>query len=440
MPRLHAMKTFALAISETAVLLSAGMSANAEEAGPNAAIQAEVDRLKLKKDLLTLENEIDAERLKPLTDLSGDDKTELTTDAGQFEAQSIANTMIDDMAALIARTISGVASTKRFAVLTGEESFNIDAATLFDLEVDNVSATLCDSTVLKGARATEPKSNLPCPHLDKASDVQMFAAGAAPLALTAASVLLRSETKVSGIQVSVESRALASAVAKHLKNAEPACAKPGDAKHAAFRPAAIVTAKSSGSIPELNTVTALRKRAMQLKTCVERGNVEIGCHKPDPKKEKERVERIVAAIAMFEAFNDTLFKPRPDGSMRMADVLRAKQLLREGDSKELRILRVRASAGGSTVSRKNLWTALGAPGAKVSAGLIAEYELTDPATGEVEAWGTFSRASKLVTFADVSRTGNMLTHRRDEKCTEPPKCPAVPETCNETSKKECKSN
>jgi hypothetical protein len=172
---------------------------------------------------------------------------------------------------------------------------------------------------------------------------------------------------------------------------------------------------------------------MQLKTCVERGNVEIGCHKPDPKKDKERLDRIVAAIATFEAFNETLFKPRADGSMRMADVLRAKHLLQKGDSNKLRILRVRASAGGSTVSKKNLWTALGAPGAKVSAGLIAEYELTDPATGKVEAWGTCSSVSKLLTFADVSRTGNMLTHRRDEKCAEPPKCPAVPASCKETS-------
>jgi len=78
--------------------------------------------------------------------------------------------------------------------------------------------------------------------------------------------------------------------------------------------------------------------------------------------------------------------PAADGSMRLATALRQSRLMRNANNLVLRVEVNRA--GGTMITVKNLWTAVGLPAIRLSGGVIASYSLTDRTNGTVRLSGT----------------------------------------------------
>lgn len=109
---------------------------------------------------------------------------------------------------------------------------------------------------------------------------------------------------------------------------------------------------------------------------------------------------VKAAAERYDAFFARITQPDGTGAAPLASILRQSMLAPAG----ARVLRVTADAeGGSVLTRRNLWTALGASAVGVTGGVVASYVVSDPEDGRVLAAGTLRCGTNLAAIRDIHR-------------------------------------
>ena len=108
-----------------------------------------------------------------------------------------------------------------------------------------------------------------------------------------------------------------------------------------------------------------------------------------------------AAVSNVTAF----VKSMSTATKGQAPIMLAAELYTVEQKRPL-ILRVAIEqAGGSAITRSNIWYTLGWPGqATISSGLLASYRLTDPSSGEVKAQGLVRCMTKPRNFDKVAKS------------------------------------
>jgi hypothetical protein len=123
-----------------------------------------------------------------------------------------------------------------------------------------------------------------------------------------------------------------------------------------------------------------------------------------PKQTDEQKAAVAAAQAVLArviAFQDRVTSPTTDGSVRLASALRQSYLMRAANNL---VLRVRVNrAGGTMITVKNLWTAIGLPAIRLSGGAIASYTLTERTSGLVRMSGTVVCRTELTGLRSAMR-------------------------------------
>lgn len=117
--------------------------------------------------------------------------------------------------------------------------------------------------------------------------------------------------------------------------------------------------------------------------------------------EKATPSPAVKAVAdRYDTFFARITQPDGTGAVPLATILRQSMLVPAG----ARVLRVVADAeGGSVLTRRNLWTALGASAVGVTGGVVASYTLSNPANGLLLAAGTLRCGTNLAAIRDIHR-------------------------------------
>lgn len=102
--------------------------------------------------------------------------------------------------------------------------------------------------------------------------------------------------------------------------------------------------------------------------------------------QKAQVAEMNLVLTRIGEFSTRLRTAGTDGRLLLAAILRQERLQNNTSSYVLRV--TLDAAGGTLITRKNLWTALGAPAIILSGGVIADYSLSDRNTGALLLGGT----------------------------------------------------
>lgn len=93
--------------------------------------------------------------------------------------------------------------------------------------------------------------------------------------------------------------------------------------------------------------------------------------------------------ASYKALVDTVDAMLAPGKDGAPSLLESALMVEALSAQNLKVLRVKIiKAGGSVVNRSNIWTTLGANGLTISGGLIATYRVVDPTNGSISKSGT----------------------------------------------------
>jgi hypothetical protein len=102
--------------------------------------------------------------------------------------------------------------------------------------------------------------------------------------------------------------------------------------------------------------------------------------------QKAQVAEMTLVLTHIGEFSTRLRTNGTDGKPLLAAILRQERLQSNTSSHVLRV--TLDASGGTLITRKNLWTALGAPAIILSGGVIADYSLSDRDTGALLLGGT----------------------------------------------------
>jgi hypothetical protein len=319
-------------------------------------------------------------RVKAQTDALGipkvEGKTTVGTNGGVLESWMLSSYAVDasgrEIAGNVVSALNSWAgattpvppSQRRILLISGDESLSLDTAA-------NVAAqiALVDRNIMLAAPGVCPAS------------VSMTAAfGAALPFIGAVANLLKTDTEITGLDFTVPPRMLAAATGKYLRTS-----------HSVVIPTAAV-ATSSGSPTAVAWDKLLKSR-----------NVARSClpATPDdklPDAVKPKVKALREAIASADDLESKLLKPDDKGNTLLGQAVRVDALV-VGDPYVLRV--TVEKGGGSMLKRSNVWTALGAPAVAITGGLVSNYWLTDPRTGELILSGNVVCRTAMTNLRDV---------------------------------------
>lgn len=353
-----------LAAAATAVALVVSMQpAVAAEEDPNADLTAEAARLNAQAGVATAEAakiNAQAARDKARVDALGlpsfEGKTTINTGALAVESWMLASSAVNAAARQIRSGVSDAQGDRKVILLAGDEPLDFGLLGAIETEVKALAQQLESACQQDGKTclASETVTNSPA----------MISA-----VIGAAAGLLRQNTELSGIDVSLNSRVLAAAVASKMagKGIIPTAATAFDE----------TTAGTNSVLTNFFRLVTTATSARQV-----RDNL-AGVKKPS-QKQKNALAALNTALTRYDAFYTKMTSAESSGVVPLANAARLRQLL---DGRPL-VLRVDVEkAGGSVVKRENLFTLLGADPVAISGGLVASYRLTDPYTGVVSAAG-----------------------------------------------------
>lgn len=198
----------------------------------------------------------------------------------------------------------------------------------------------------------------------------------------AAANLLKSDTEISGLDVTIPSRMLAAATGKHLRSAAWAVVLPS---------AAVATSQGSPTAKAWTGLLALRDASRGCLPSTPDDQL------PDPMKPK--VKALREAIAAADEMESKLLKADDKGNTPLGQAVRVDALM---EGAHPYVLRVNVEkGGGSLLKRSNVWTALGASAVGITGGLISSYSLTDPYTGELIVSGNVACRTAMTSLRAV---------------------------------------
>lgn len=289
-------------------------------------------------------------------------KTTLGDGAGKAEAAMLTTSAIRAAAVEIAGEAKPSAGT---ILIAGSDQFDLSALLTFRAEAMGVEAQL------KSALAV---SDLPsC--TDGSIGVEIIPAGVGTL-ITGIAGMLRTDTELRGIKTELDAQLLARAIA-------------------AIRPGLVMpkyrinptVSQNNSVLCQLNRFDLGRGAAQAKLTAT-----------PAPSADSKA--RLEGAIKRFDDFYQNWTKPGEGGTVRLAAAIAQAEFL----GTDTRVLRVHLdSQGGSLLTRRNLWTALGAKAIAVSGGVVASFTLDNPATGVIEKSGVYICGTTLTDFRNVQK-------------------------------------
>ncbi|MBX7535182.1 hypothetical protein K3175_05875 [Qipengyuania sp. GH1] len=287
-------------------------------------------------------------------------KVTLGEGAGSSEVAMLTALALDEAAR---RIVLAAEPPKGTLLIAGGENFDFDSLTTFRAETEGVE-TVMKVALMEAelAGCTEPETG---PEL---------AVGTVGAAVSALAGMLRTDTELRGVKTDLASQILVRAVA----GKQPGLVIPS------YR----LVPSPAANNPVVCTLDRLEKAQT-------RANAKLHTTPPPSGDEKTLLE---AAIKRYEAFIDGWTKPASDGSVRLAEAIEQAELVSEGTQ----VLRVYLdNQGGSLLTRRNLWTALGAKAVAVSGGVVASFTLYDPYKGKVTTSGMFVCGTTLTDFRKV---------------------------------------
>lgn len=360
----------------------------AADAQADPATVSETERIKAETDLEKAKAELsraEADRIKALGLPSFEGKTELGANAGAMEATLLSGQALGAAAQYIggADALKG----KKVIVLTLSESLDLGQASAIDLEMKMISRLFDNAGV-------DPV------------DLALLGGGAGTIAaISAVAGLLRSDSTLSGIEVSaIDDRMLAWAVAGKLGGNAilPAAAiggAPGDKAKALF-----------------NAFASLVERRSQAETL----RTALAAKKDPAPAEKIQLAALNAAASRHDAFAARVTTPAANGAIALISAGRVADIL----APDTPVLRVHVDrAGGSLVNTRNIATTFGVDPLKISGGLIASYLITDPSSGTVAASDTIACHTTLTSIRRVQE--RRVDWRKDKDGNTLPMCASL---------------
>ncbi|AJA11692.1 Putative secreted protein (plasmid) [Sphingopyxis fribergensis] len=289
-------------------------------------------------------------------------KVTLGDGAGKAEAAMLTTSAIRKAAEEIVKKAKPPAKT---ILIAGSDQFDLSALLTFRAEAMGVEAQL------KSALAVGDLASC----TDGTIGVEIVGAGVSTL-ITGVAGMLRTDTELRGIKTELDAQLLARAIAA----IEPGLVIP---KYR-INPA---VSKNNSVLCQLNRLDLARGTAQAKLTAA-----------PPPSADSKA--RLEGAIKRFDDFYQSWTKPGEGGTVRLAAAIAQAEFL----GADTRVLRVHLdSQGGSLLTRRNLWTALGAKAIAVSGGVVASFTLDDPATGAIEKSGVYICGTTLTDFRKVQK-------------------------------------
>jgi hypothetical protein len=343
---------------------------------PTAALTAEAARLNAQAAVATAEAaKIAAEAAlakAPVAALglpSYEGTTTLGQGAGAIEALLLATDALHAAAAGIAAAIAearwpaGEAFAGDFVVLAGDERLDLSELAAMRAEIRGLEAAF-EPVRPRGAEGEYHELTA--------------AALAGPIAaIGAIGGLLRSDTSLAPVDhsASLTHRVLATAVAGKLAGRT-------------ILPAEITGAGVDPSPAIVEQIVRLGRARGEAAAWV----------KALPEDRAADGERMRAAIARCDAFLTRVTMPDATGSVPAVRAARLEQLAEAGAL----VLRLHVEkAGGTLITRKNLWTFFGADPVRVSGALVVSYRLVDPADGRVILADVLNFRTRLATLSEI---------------------------------------
>lgn len=295
--------------------------------------------------------------------------TTIAEKGGEIEGYLLASRTLDEAAAKILGRLAG--NKGPLLLLTSDESVNLSIGAVLSGRIGRLQAD-ADAA----AKACSPGSKALWSEKD-------FLGGAS---LTGADVAgaLRTDQTIGGFDIALGERALINAMGA-------ANAKGGTLD---LRILSDMVA-APGNSPVVASFNALERTVAGLRPCA-------AIEKPDAAIAKA-VKNAASVVSRFDALSSYATAPGEKGAPSPLERAAALGDLVRSD---LRLLRVSVEkAGGTTLTRSNIFLKLGAPGAAVvSGGLVAGFRVVDPATGKLEQSGAVLCAMEQIKFASVRKT------------------------------------
>ncbi|WP_037491475.1 MULTISPECIES: hypothetical protein [Sphingobium] len=335
----------------------------AQDVVPKLQAEQDIERLKERAALERARADIIAARLEPMKGLAGEGKVTLGEGAGQTEAWLLSSDAVGAAAAIIA----GQLGSGPHVILAGDEALSFKPLTAFGAESSSLQLQLAEA--VGGA----PKS------CGGGGDLNIAAAPIIPLIAGIASSL-RTDTEVRGVPVEAKDRLLATALARRLAGR-------------ALIPAALTAPDeaSSTAMQQLGNIRKLASTAARVSRC-------LATVKKPSEVAKTSAAELTAALARATTFQTAIGTPDASGSPPLANLLVLEALKKSSPT----VVRVHLDkANGTLITRRNLWTALGAQAVAVSGGVVASFTATKSASGTVTQAGVVRCTTRLAGLRSI---------------------------------------
>lgn len=314
---------------------------------------------------------------QPLAGLpSFEGKQTIPADSVNIESTMLASTAVDAAAAEIVKELP--TASGKVIVLAGTESVDFSQVAMIEQEIAAIREQLeiALGTPMNVGKAPGDRF------------ISQSSMGSIVPWITGLAGLLRSNTELTGVDVTIAPRVLAAAVAARLPNR-------------AVLPSEAVGANIDGPLmTEFRGLQTVAQKARRELDALAGGS-------GNPVK----VARLEAALQRYDEFFERVTKA-DKGVVPIVATARLSNMLEGGAL----LLRVNTDkAGGTVVKRTNILTFFGADGVRISGGLVASYQLTDPDSGSVKRAGVVTCRTALTTLKRVQDTTWKPSPRRSSE-------------------------
>ena len=349
-----------ISCSQTALAQNA-VTETAEE------IEQQMKLIEAKTGLVTAK----LEKLKLITDQlpKFENKTELKSDGGKFEASLLTAAAVQQAALAVSKDVQeSLTDTDSVIVLAHDAKLPINIGVMVNFQIENYKnqLLLADATYQQLCRPGAPAS------AGVAAAITIF---------NALTGLLGSETTITGLSDLVDEKMLINTVAARLGNNTQILSY-GLGK---------ADVLNSNLLVDLNKVAGLRDSLVINVT---------RCAAAAPEEKKATILSLLTVAEKFNNFFAELAKPSDSGNSRIVDALLIEKV--SGPNSKLLFIQLHNS-GGSLIHSKNLWTTFGVDPLKVSGGLIATYSLVNMSDGALVTGGLVVCQTSLSSIRRVHR-------------------------------------
>ncbi len=333
---------------------------------------------------------------------SFENKTELGTNGGEIESALLISTAVEEAAKSIEKKISKefnenkvvektdnkrTVGTKtpvddsskpkspKFLIIAGANELNFNLPIVLQAELESLESRF----------KSIPGVRVPMVPRD-GGEVQGAGLAAVLPFVTALSGLLGTETSVTGVDVGVDDKQIAVALAGRLSGS----GKTVRLYHHDPGRLSLADLKDSVTGKQIAVLKQLRDSAMSTRKS-------ISPKRNQTASQKTIVAKIDSIVADFDSLYGQITKRGDDGYSTYIKAV----LLGSYNTKGTKIVRVKANkSGGSLIHSKNIWTTFGVDPLKASGGLIVSYSMVNT-NGDIEFAGQLACRTSLASLRKI---------------------------------------